>query len=93
MKETDEGIIIPIKVCPRSHRIEVIGWKDDELWIRLTSSPIDGEANEELIRFVAKILDTNKTSVKLISGHKNPHKRVLVENISKADCLKKLGNL
>lgn len=37
--------------------------------IRLNAPPVDGAANDELVKFVAKTLKLPKSSVKIISGH------------------------
>lgn len=37
--------------------------------IRLNAPPVDGAANDELVKFVAKRLKLPKSSVKLVSGH------------------------
>lgn len=37
--------------------------------IRLNAPPVDGAANDELVKFVAKTLKLPKSSVKLVSGH------------------------
>ena len=43
-------------VQPRASRTEVAGMRGDAVKIRLAAPPVDGAANEELIRFVAEML-------------------------------------
>lgn len=64
--------------------------------IRLAAPPVDGEANQELIKFLAKSLSARKSDVTLIHGHKSRLKTVeiLVDSSMDAaavvDTLKKL---
>ena len=45
MKDTPQGMIIPIKVTPKANKNEILGWKNDELCIRLAAVPEKGDAN------------------------------------------------
>ncbi len=53
------GIIVNVKVIPRSSRSEVAGVINDELRVKVTAPPIEGRANREVIealyRFIEKI--------------------------------------
>lgn len=86
--ETDEGILVAIRVVPRSYRPEVIGWKEEELWVRLTKPPVEGEANQELLRTLAKFTGLSLSSVKLVSGEKSLHKRVKFLGLEKETFLR-----
>ncbi len=78
-------IIISIKVTPKAHRNEFIGYKNGEVCIRLAAVPEKGEANAELIAFLAKTLKLSKSQITLISGEKSRHKKVSITGITTAD--------
>jgi uncharacterized protein (TIGR00251 family) len=78
-KETPEGVMIPIKVVPKASRSEIVGWENEELKVRLAAVPEKGEANEELLRFLAKFFGVPKGAVKLIKGETSRHKTVKIE--------------
>lgn len=82
LKETPEGIVIPLKIIPKASRNEVLGWENDELKVRIAAVPEKGDANSELIRFLAKILKISKSSITLISGDTSRHKRIRVSGVS-----------
>lgn len=82
IKETAEGIIIPIKVTPKASKNELVGWENEELKIRIAAVPNKGEANEELIRFLAKRLKLSKSQIKIVYGETNRHKRVCITGVS-----------
>jgi uncharacterized protein YggU (UPF0235/DUF167 family) len=37
---------------------------------------IDGAANEAVIKLLAHYLNTKPKQLRIVSGHKNPHKRI-----------------
>lgn len=82
--------MIAIKVIPKSSKTEIKGWENKELVIRLAAVPEKGEANDELIRFLASRLKIGKSKIQIIQGEKNRHKKVMIEGISETDILQKL---
>jgi uncharacterized protein (TIGR00251 family) len=83
--ESIGSISFPIRVIPRSSKTEVAGEHDGALRIRLKSPPVDGAANEELIRFLSKSFDIPKTSVEIISGQASRTKRVRLSGVKPDD--------
>lgn len=71
------GIHIVVQIMPNAKRSEVIGVLDDALKIRLQAQPIEGKANEALIRYIADMLDVPKSAVNITHGHTN--KRKIIE--------------
>jgi len=75
------GAIIAIRVTPRSSKPGVGGWRAgadgrDELEVRVSAAPTDGEANAAVIKLLAKELGVPKGSIKIVSGDTSRHKRV-----------------
>jgi uncharacterized protein (TIGR00251 family) len=81
IKETPEGLIISIKVTPKSSKNEIVGWENEELKVRITAAPEKGEANEEVIRFLSKTLGIAKSRVILLSGETSRHKKILLKDM------------
>lgn len=81
-QETDQGILIKIKVIPNAGKSEVAGVENGEIKIRLAAVPEKGEANDELIRFLAKVLSIGKSNVTLLRGHKSRHKQAKISGMS-----------
>lgn len=71
------GIRISVQIMPNAKKNEVIGVLDDVLKIRLHAQPIEGKANEALIRFLSDKLDVPKSAVTITHGHTN--KRKIIE--------------
>jgi uncharacterized protein (TIGR00251 family) len=85
MKETENGLIIHIRVVPRSAKCEIAGIQDDALKLKITAPPIEGQANTECIRVLADVLKVRKNQVTILSGHKSKKKTVAIEGIGKKD--------
>jgi uncharacterized protein (TIGR00251 family) len=71
-------VTLVIHVQPRASRTEVAGRHGDAIKIRLRAPPVDGAANDELIRFLSERLDVPRHSVQITSGETGRRKRVTV---------------
>lgn len=70
------GICISVQIMPNAKKSEVIDVLGDALKIRLHAQPIEGKANEALIRFLANKLDVPKSAVTITRGHTNKRKMI-----------------
>ncbi|MEN6615752.1 MAG: DUF167 domain-containing protein [Syntrophorhabdus sp.] len=64
---------IEVKVIPNAKK-RVISLSTSGIVVRLTAAPLEGKANEELIRFLSDILKIRKSAIKIIKGEKDRHK-------------------
>lgn len=78
VRETREGVAIEVHVQPKANRNEIVGVHDGNLKIRLTAPPTEGAANEECLRFLAKILQIPKSSLTIVQGLRSRKKTILV---------------
>ena len=70
---------VKVKVIPNSNQSKFDCFMDDgTLKIRLKAPPVDGKANEELIRFLAQVLLCRKDEIKIIHGHSSRIKLLLI---------------
>ena len=63
----------------------------DALRVRLTAPPVDGAANEALVRLLADRLDVSRGSVALVSGHTGRNKVVEVSGLPPEEVARRLG--
>jgi uncharacterized protein (TIGR00251 family) len=82
----DNGVTFAARVQPRASRSEINGEIDGALKVRLAAPPVDGEANVELIRFLAKLLAVQRSQIEIISGHTSKNKVVRVNQVSIEYC-------
>lgn len=73
-----DNIKLVLHVQPGAKRTEVIGLHGDALKIRLAAPPIEGRANEALLRFIAGSFNVPRRNVELKQGALSRHKVVLV---------------
>ena len=78
------GVRFTIHVQPRASRTEVAGIHGSALKVRLHAPPVDGAANDELVKFFASELGIAKRAVTIISGHSSRGKTVHLEGVSAA---------
>jgi uncharacterized protein len=91
LRADPNGVVLSVRIVPRAGKNEVSGLLGDALKIRLQAPPIEGKANEALIRFLADVLDVSPRQVRLLSGQTSRNKTVLVEGLSEADTRGRLG--
>src|SRR5262245_37755893 len=78
---TGDGISFAVRVQPRASKSGVVGQLDGALKIRLAAPPVEGAANEELIRLLAKLFDAPRQRIAIISGQTSKNKIVRVSGI------------
>ena len=85
-------ITFAVHVVPRASRSEIVGKHDGALKVRLAAPPVEGAANAELIRLLAKSLNLPQNAVEVISGFNSKRKIVRARGASDEQ-LEQLRNL
>ncbi|HRH23513.1 MAG TPA: DUF167 domain-containing protein [Candidatus Magasanikbacteria bacterium] len=70
---------ITITVKPRSSKIEVIQISETEYQVKLTASPVDGEANEQLLKVLSDYFEIPKTRISILKGKTGKKKIVEID--------------
>ena len=83
---------LSIKVIPRAKRNEVAGMREGELTVRLTAPPVEGAANEALLKFLAEALGLRRPDIALVSGERSRHKVIAVSGLSEAELSSRLAH-
>ncbi len=87
-KSSKQHLVINIKVEPRSLHPGIAGPYGEGLKVKLTSPPVEGRANEELIEILAKEFKISKKDVEIISGKKSKNKIVRLLGVKSREELK-----
>ena len=74
---------VSVRVVPRSTKEGVAGFEGGVVRIRLNAPPVEGQANEALVRFLAKALGVPKSRIALVAGGKGRNKIVRVDGITR----------
>lgn len=86
-----KGAALAIRVTPRASRNQIVEiLADGTLKIRLTAPPVEGKANEELIRFLSKVLDVAASRIEIVAGATGRDKLVTVLNMDAESVHKKI---
>jgi uncharacterized protein (TIGR00251 family) len=80
-----------VHVQPRASVTEIVGWHGEAIKIRLAAPPVDGAANEELVRFLAGRLALPRASIVLASGASGRAKRLEIAGLDSLTVLERLG--
>ena len=83
--DTPGGCVIQIKVIPRAPQTMIDGMRGGALLVKLGAPPVEGQANESLLRFIAHICDVPRRSVALMSGERSRHKVIRVNHVTRAE--------
>ncbi len=62
------AITFTVRAQPRATSSAVVGEMEGALKVKLTAPPVDGAANEELIRFLAKLFAVPRRNISILSG-------------------------
>ena len=83
IRESKRGVLLAVHVVPRSAKSELTGLHGRALGIRLAAPPVNGAANRELVRFLAKALAVSKRQIEIISGRTSRDKILAVSGSSR----------
>lgn len=86
----NDSIILCIKLVPNSSFNKIVDYTDDFIRIKIASPPIDNRANTELIVFLSKLFDINKSKIRIVSGEKSKLKKVQILDKNFEDLSQKL---
>ena len=81
-KEDERGITFAVRVVPRASSSEIIGEHEGGLRIRIAAPPVEGAANRELVRLLAKRLKVPQNAVEIISGTSSRNKIIRLKGVT-----------
>ena len=89
--EKDDYLIFAVRVIPKSSKSEIVGEMDGALKIKINAPPVDGAANAELIKVLARRLKISKSAVEITSGQTSKRKQIRINGITRAALLNLIG--
>jgi len=83
-------MILHLRVKPGS-KINLLTKDADGKWVmKVKAPPVDGKANEEVIRFLSEVLKIPKSKITIVAGHTNRFKKIEINGLSEEDVRIKL---
>jgi uncharacterized protein (TIGR00251 family) len=77
-----DGWLLAIRVQPNASVTKVAGEHGDELKVRLAAPPVDGKANAELVRFLARAVGAPRSQVTVVRGQSSRSKVVRIAEVT-----------
>jgi uncharacterized protein (TIGR00251 family) len=87
----DGGTRIQVHAQPGAKRTEVVGLHGDAVKIRVQAAPVEGRANDELVRFLARTCGVTRAHVEILKGTASRTKSFLIRGVSPADVQRALA--
>ncbi len=84
LQESQNAVTFNVRVIPRTKRNEIVGIENNAVKIRLTAPPVEGRANEALLKFLAHALGVARANVEIVRGESSRHKVVRVRGMTAA---------
>ena len=88
---SSDVVTFSIRVHPRARRNAIDGRIGDALKVSLTAPPVDGKANEAVIRFFAELLHVPRSSVTIAAGETSRNKVIRVVGLTTAELQARLA--
>ncbi|HZR33241.1 MAG TPA: DUF167 domain-containing protein [Terriglobales bacterium] len=82
INQTPAGVTFAVKLHPRARKNAITGEVGDSLKLSLTAPPVEGQANEACIAFLAKLLAIPRPSVTIAAGATSRRKLIRVTGLS-----------
>ena len=82
LKETENGLIIRIKIVPNSSKNDII-LEEEFIKVKVTAQPIENKANKALVEFLSKSFKVPKTSIEIVKGDTSKEKTLLIKTTDK----------
>lgn len=77
-RRNGETITLTLHVQPGAKRSEIVGLHGEALKIKLAAPPIEGRANEALLKFIADLFAVPLRNTELKQGGQSRHKVVAI---------------
>jgi uncharacterized protein (TIGR00251 family) len=84
VRPTATGARFEARVTPRAGRSAIAGVREGRLLVRVAAAPVDGEANDEVVRTIAAALHTPPRDVRLAAGARGRTKTIDVTGLDAA---------
>lgn len=81
LQQADGQLLLLLHIQPKSSKSRVAGLFDGCLKLAIQAPPVDGRANEEVLRFLAELLALPRRQLSLVSGARGRRKQVAVSGI------------
>jgi uncharacterized protein (TIGR00251 family) len=86
-----EEVILKVYLQPKSSKNEIVGPFRDGIKVKVTAPPMEGKANDGLIRFLAKEWQIPASDIEIVRGHHSREKTLRISAESPFQLIKELA--
>jgi len=87
IQEREGAVTLMVRVQPRASKDEITGEMGGALKVRLRAPAVEGRANEALVEFLAVLLKTPRSAVRILSGERSRTKHVEIRGVTRQQIL------
>jgi uncharacterized protein (TIGR00251 family) len=86
-----KGAALAVRVTPRASKNEIVGaLSDGTIKIRITAAPNEGQANDELVKFLSDVLGVAKSRIEIVAGETGRDKLISILDLDAETLHKKI---
>ena len=86
-----KGAAIAVRVTTRASKNQIVGaLNDGTIKVRVTAAPTEGQANDELVKFLSDVLDIAKSRIEIVAGSTGRDKLISVLDMDAETLHKKI---
>jgi uncharacterized protein len=82
---------LALRVMPSASRDVVVGYRMGAILVRVTAAPVEGAANEAVMRVLSKRLGIATRAVRIVGGSASKSKVVEIEGLEIAEVWRRVG--
>ena len=87
VQEREGAVILVVRVQPRASKDEIAGEMGGALKVRLRAPAVEDRANEALVEFLAVLLKTSRSAVRILSGERSRTKHIEIRGVTRQQIL------
>ncbi len=87
VQEREGAVAFLVRVQPRASKDEIAGELGSAVKVRLRAPAVEDRANEALVEFLAQLLKTPRTAVRILSGERSRTKRLEIRGVTRQQIL------
>jgi len=87
VQEREGTVTFSVRMQPRASKDEISGEMAGALKVRLRAPAVEDRANEALVEFLAQLLKTPRSAVRILSGERSRTKRMQIHGVTRQQIL------
>ncbi len=84
---------LTVQVQPQAGRNAIVDFTDNVLKIKITAPPVEGKANQELVKYLSKQLGIRKSDILIDKGLTGRRKTVIITGIDSTELQSRISKI